>query len=62
MGQPHPPPPRQHGHHLRNGNVPPLRQDIDEADVHALVEENAELRKLVIALSKLVIRNAVDRR
>jgi len=62
MGQPHPPPPRQQGDHQRNGKIPPLRHDIDEADVHALVEENAELRKLVIALSKLVIRNAVDRR
>ena len=57
MGQPHPPLPR---HHEQNGKHPPLRRDVNEKDVHALMEENAELRKLVIQLSKLVIRNAMD--
>ena len=52
-----PPLPR---HHEQNGKHPPLRRDVNEKDVHALMEENAELRKLVIQLSKLVIRNAMD--
>jgi len=52
-----PPLPR---HHEQNGKHPPLRRDVNERDVHALMEENAELRKLVIQLSKLVIRNAMD--
>jgi hypothetical protein len=45
MGQSHHPPPR---HHEQNGKLLSLRPDIKEADVHALVEENAQLRKLVI--------------
>jgi hypothetical protein len=57
MGQAHPPLPRHNEH---NGKHPPLRKDIEEADVHALLEENAQLRKLVIQLSKLVIRNVMD--
>jgi hypothetical protein len=57
MGQAHPPLPR---HHEQNGKHPPLRKDIEDADVHALMEENAQLRKLVIQLSKLVIRNVMD--
>ena len=52
-----PPLPR---HHEQNGKHPPLRRDVNEKDVHALMEENAELRKLVIQLSKLVIRNVMD--
>ena len=57
MGQGHPTLPR---HHEQNGKHPPLRRDVDEKDVHALMEENAQLRKLVIQLSKLVIRNVMD--
>jgi len=52
-----PPLPR---HHEQNGKHPPLRRDVNEKDVRALMEENAELRKLVIQLSKLVIRNVMD--
>jgi hypothetical protein len=33
---------------------------MDEADFRALVEENAQLRQLVIYLSKLVIKRVVD--
>ena len=44
-------------HHERNANVPPLRRDIELIDVHALQEENTQLRALVIQLSKLVIKN-----
>lgn len=54
------------------GNVYPL-QDGQEADavqtagdrrddLDQLIRENAQLRELVIQLSKLVIRNAADRR
>jgi hypothetical protein len=32
-----------------------------DSEIGALREENAELRKLVIELSKLVIRNVVER-
>jgi hypothetical protein len=69
MAQAHPPLPRHHEHnshngngklHEQNGKLPPLRREIEETDVHALMEENAQLRKLVIQLSKLVIRNVMD--
>jgi hypothetical protein len=33
----------------------------DESEHASLREENAELRRLVIELSKLVIKNVVDR-
>lgn len=49
-------------HHEHDNNPPPLRSDIDEADVRALQEENAELRRLVIQLSKLVVKNVLDHR
>jgi len=64
MGQPHPLPTRHHepGYQEQNGKPPPLRPNLAEADVHALMEENAELRRLVIQLSKLVIRNVVEHR
>jgi hypothetical protein len=57
MGKTHPSLPR---HHEQNGKHPPLRREVNEKDVHALMEENAELRKLVIQSSKLVIRNVMD--
>jgi hypothetical protein len=47
-------------HHERNANLPPIRRDIDQLDVHALLQENTQLRELVIQLSKLVIKNVVD--
>ena len=63
----HPPLPRHHEPnsnngklHEQNGKLPPLRREIEETDIHALMEENAQLRKLVIQLSKLVIRNVMD--
>jgi hypothetical protein len=54
--------PPQLRHRERDTNVSPLRREIDEADVRALQEENAELRRLVIQLSKLVIKNVMDHR
>jgi hypothetical protein len=59
MGQPH--------LHRHNGKLSRTRRDIEEtnadgADVGALMKENAELRRLVIQLSKLVIKNAMHHR
>ena len=56
MGQPH--------LHRHNGKLSGIRRDIEEtnadgADVGALMKENAELRRPVIQLSKLVIKNAM---
>jgi hypothetical protein len=60
----HPPLPIHHEHngkfHEPDGKLPPLRRDIGETDIYALMEENAQLRKLVVQLSKLVIRNVMD--
>jgi len=58
VGQAHP----STRHHERNANLPLLRRDIDQLDLHALQEENSQLRELVIQLSKLVIKNVVDRK
>jgi hypothetical protein len=40
---------------------PPIR-DNESVDVEALIAENAQLRELVIHLSKLVIKNVVDQK
>jgi hypothetical protein len=53
--------------HRRNGKLSPIRREneetnVDGADVGAIMKENAELRQLVIQLSKLVIKNAMLRR
>ena len=50
--------------HRHNGKPSPIRHAIEEtnadgADVGALMKENAELRRLVIQLSKLVVKNAM---
>jgi hypothetical protein len=42
-------------------NSPPLQAG-EQIDVRSLVEENARLRELVVQLTALVIKNAVDRR
>ncbi len=41
---------------------PPIPRDDEHTDINALIEENACLRELVIQLSKLVIKNVVDRK
>jgi hypothetical protein len=61
MGQPHP------LSHRQIGKRSPNRRDIEVADagesgIDALMKENAELRQLVIQLSKLVIKNAIPHR
>jgi hypothetical protein len=40
----------------------PTKPHDDRAEVDALREENAQLRELVIHLSKLVIKNVVDQK
>ena len=39
----------------------PLRET-EHYEISALIEENTQLRELVIHLSKLVIKNVVDRK
>ncbi|MGA7433396.1 MAG: hypothetical protein WBQ24_22210 [Xanthobacteraceae bacterium] len=61
MGQAHP------LSHRQIGKRSPNRRDIEVADadgagIDALMKENAELRQLVIQLSKLVIKNAIPHR
>jgi len=56
MGQAHPQP----RDNERHPGLSPLRHDVEQIDIHALQEENAQLRELVIQLSKLVIKNVVD--
>jgi hypothetical protein len=36
--------------------------DIERRDIDALIEENRQLRELVIYLSKLVIKNVTDQK
>jgi hypothetical protein len=57
---------------MGSANLQPGTQDLpardptklhdDRAEVNALREENAQLRELVIHLSKLVIKNVVDQK
>lgn len=49
-------------HREQNGDTPPLRSDTGGPNIDALMEENAELRKLVIQLSELVIKNVMNHR
>jgi hypothetical protein len=58
MGNTHPRP----RHHAPSPTLQPHRHDEDHVDVPALIEENAQLRELVIQLSKLVIKNVVDKK
>jgi hypothetical protein len=51
-GRPPPPPPDP-------GQVPPPLS-YEQTHVQSLLEENAQLRELVVQLSKLVIKNIVD--
>jgi len=47
---------------LEHRASPPLRVDDERQDISSIIEENAQLRELVIQLSKLVIKNVVDRK
>jgi hypothetical protein len=57
MEDAHPPPQR---HDEQNPKSLPCA--MDEVGVRALIEENTQLRQLVIYLSKLAIKRVVDRR
>jgi hypothetical protein len=56
------PAPHRHEHHAKALSVSLYRTDNKHNDVSALIEENAHLRELVIHLSKLVLKNVVDRK
>jgi hypothetical protein len=46
---------------LLEKNDEPLFEDDDRSDgIHALLEENARLRRLLVKLSDLVLKNVVD--
>jgi hypothetical protein len=45
-----------------NGRSATIERPADDLDADTLREENKQLRELVIHLSKLVIRNVVDRK
>ncbi|MES2750194.1 MAG: hypothetical protein V4661_02375 [Pseudomonadota bacterium] len=51
------PPPRPH----ENDTGFPFRHRGEDIDIDDLLEENARLRKLVVQLSRLVLKNIVDR-
>jgi hypothetical protein len=57
MGQAHP----TARHNESKANLPALRHDIEKAVTQKLQEENAQLRELVVQLSKLVIKVVVGR-
>jgi hypothetical protein len=50
---------RQHENYTTRS---PRRDDNGQMDVSALIEENAQLRELVIQLSRMVIKNVADRK
>lgn len=58
MEETHPPLRRQS---VRNSNAGQYPCTMDEAEVRALIEENAQLRQVVINLSKLVLRRVAHR-
>ncbi len=58
MGSAHPSP-RQHENYTTRS---PRRDNNGHMDVTALVEENAQLRELVIQLSRIVIKNVAERK
>jgi hypothetical protein len=41
---------------------PPRRADVNCLDLDALLEENKQLRELVVQLSEIVVRNVLDRK
>jgi hypothetical protein len=49
-------------HRDRQGVSPPRRPDVDCPDLDAIIEENKQLRELVVQLSKIVVRNVLDRK
>ncbi len=56
------PSPHRHEHNAEASHVSPPQSDDEHNNISALIEENAQLRELVIQLSKLVLKNVVDRK
>ena len=53
--------PRRHERHANGAPLQPQSED-GQHDLRSLVEENAQLRELVIQLSKLVVRNVIEQK
>jgi hypothetical protein len=48
--------------HDRQRVSAPRRADVDCFDLDAILEENKQLRELVVQLSEIIVRNALDRK
>jgi hypothetical protein len=58
MGVMHPP----NGHRHGQRDSSPPRSDATYLDLDELLEENKQLRELVVHLSEIVVRNVLDRK
>jgi hypothetical protein len=58
MGSMHPP----NGHRHRPLDSSSPRSDANHLELDALLEENKQLRELVVQLSEIVVRNVLDRK
>jgi hypothetical protein len=47
-------------HRDRQRVSPPTRPDASHLDLDAILEENKQLRELVVQLSEIVLRNVLD--
>jgi hypothetical protein len=52
----------QNGRREGHGDAPSTGVHVNHSDVDALREENKQLRELVVQLSEIVVRNALERR
>ncbi len=57
MGQAHP----SARHDESKANLPALERNSEKQDTQTLKQENAQLRELVVQLSKIVVRVVIDR-
>jgi hypothetical protein len=49
-------------HRDRQSTSPQRRPDVNCPDLDAIIEENKQLRELVVQLSEIVVRNVLDRK
>ena len=56
------PPPHRPEQRAAGPLHPATQRETEHYEISALIEENTQLRELVIHLSKLVIKNVVDRK
>jgi hypothetical protein len=49
-------------HRDRQSVSPPRRLDVKCPDLDAIIEENKQLRELVVQLSEIVVRSVLDRK